>query len=190
MAGMTLYTMFDASVPPSSAYPGSAAVAGYLGGNTPHVWTPEEWRRFATLRQFPIWVGYLEADPAGHAADAAAAMQSLGWTPGHNDPASTRACILDFETEIDAAWVDAFANRIYTAGYVTIVYGSESTIIDNPARDGRWIALYNGEANIPDDPEAIGHQYRADVPWGNTQVDLSVITDTMLAHAGYGPRHG
>ena len=184
---MSLYSMFDASVPPSSAYPGAAAVAGYIGGNTPHVWTPAEWQRFPDLTQFPIWVGYLEADPAGHAADAAAAMERLGWTP---NAASRRACILDFETEIDAAWVDAFAAGILSAGYVTIVYGSESTIIDNPGRSGRWIALYNGAANIPNDPAAVGHQYRANVPWGNTQVDLSVITDDMLVHGGIGPRHG
>lgn len=179
--------MFDASVPPSSAYPGSAAVAGYLGGNTPHVWTPEEWQRFAGLRQFGIWVGYLEADPLGHATDAAAAMSRLGWAP--NRPAR-RAVLLDFETEIDAAWINAFAGEIWHAGYETLVYGSESTIIDNPGKEGRWIALYDNTPDIPDVPEAIGHQYRANVPWGNTQVDLSVITDEMLVHGGLGPRHG
>lgn len=186
---MTLHSMFDASVPPSSAYPGAEAVAGYIGGNTPHVWTPEEWRRFSNLRQFPIWVGYLEADPLGHATDAAAAMASLGWA-NHLDRAERRAVLLDFETEIDPAWVNAFGLEIWAAGYETFVYGSESTIVDNPTKEGRWIALYDNTPDIPDVPAAIGHQYKANVPWGNTQVDLSVITDQMLVHGGLGPRHG
>lgn len=183
---MSLYSMFDASVPPPSAYPGAAAVAGYIGGNTPHVWTPAEWQRFANLRQFPIWVGYLEADPVGHATDAAAAMERLGWA---RNQANRRAVIADFETEVDVAWLDAFGQTIWNAGYETLVYGSESTIVDNPVKEGRWIALYNSDPNIPTVPGAIGHQYKANVPWGGTQVDLSVITDTMLIHGGVGPRN-
>jgi len=31
---ISLYQMFDAAYPPSSPYPGSQAVAGYIGGNT------------------------------------------------------------------------------------------------------------------------------------------------------------
>src|SRR5258706_15218366 len=47
--------MFDASVPPASAPAGYRAVAGYIGGDTPHVWTKAEWRRFDQLPQLPIW---------------------------------------------------------------------------------------------------------------------------------------
>lgn len=184
---MTLYSMFDASVPPSSAYPGAQAVAGYIGGNTPHVWTPAEWQRFADLSQFPVWVGYLEGDPLGHATDAAAAMGRLGWSPF---AANRRAVLLDFETEVDPPWIDTFAGEIWQSGYQTFIYGSESTIVGNPGKEGRWIALYDGTPDIPNVPAAIGHQYRANVPWGNTQVDLSVITDEMLVHGGIGPRHG
>jgi hypothetical protein len=43
--------MFDASTPPASAPPGYRAVAGYIGGDTPHVWTGAEWRRFGKLRK-------------------------------------------------------------------------------------------------------------------------------------------
>ncbi len=48
--------MFDASVPPASAPAGYRAVAGYIGGDTPHVWTKAEWRRFDQLPKLPIWV--------------------------------------------------------------------------------------------------------------------------------------
>ena len=59
--------MFDASTPPSSAPPGYHAVAGYIGGDTPHVWTDAEWKRFGRLRKLPIWV---RSDPAAVNAEA------------------------------------------------------------------------------------------------------------------------
>src|SRR6202030_1784840 len=79
---MSLHRMFDAAYPPQRPYPGCQAVAGYIGGNTPHVWTRDEWRRFGGLVQFPIWTGYAEADPAGHGQQCAALMHDLGWRPG------------------------------------------------------------------------------------------------------------
>ena len=186
---MSLALGFDASTPPLTPYPGSRVAAGYIGGNTPHVWTGDEWRRFAQLYQAPIWVGYLEDDPAGHARDAVARMRSLGWSAGL-EGGNTRACILDFETEIDPAWVDAFAIIVRAAGYQTMPYGSQSTIMHDPQRAGRWIALYNDLPVLTGDPAAVGHQFRADVPWSNTQVDLSVWAAEALGHFGQGPRHG
>jgi hypothetical protein len=53
--------MFDARVPPASAPAGYRAVAGYIGGDTPHVWTDAEWKRFGSLPKLPIWV---RSDPA------------------------------------------------------------------------------------------------------------------------------
>jgi hypothetical protein len=183
---MTLYQAFDASNPPQNPYPGCKAVMGYVGGNTPHVWTLKEWQRFGNLVQFPIWVGYHEDHPEQHGNACVAAVKGLGWID-HFVP--RRAVILDFETEIDPAWVDAFGNVIWAAGYETLLYGSESTIVDNPVKEGRWIALYNGNMTIPPVPGAVGHQYKANVPWDGTVVDLSVITDEMMKHGGTGPRH-
>lgn len=189
---MTLHLAYDASRPPTEPYPGAEGVMGYVGGNTPHVWTLDEWLVVQHLRQWPIWVGYLEDDPATHAQAAVTAVRGLGWTPGGSD---RRAILLDFETETDPAWVDAFAIDVYAGGYETMVYGSAAFIEGNPVRSGRWIALYNGQQNIPAIPGAVGHQYQADVPFGHdaqgqpTAVDLSVVTDEMIAHSGYGPRH-
>lgn len=183
----SLHLMFDAAFPPGKPYPGAQAVAGYIGGNTPHIWTLDEWLRFQHLVQFPIWVGFNEADPIGHANDAVAAMKRLGWS---QNARNKRAVILDFETEIDPGWVNQFAGTINDHGYETMPYGSESTIVSNPSRSGRWVALYDGQMDIPNVTDAIGHQFRADVPWDGTQVDLSVITDTMYSHGGVGPRHG
>ena len=104
--------MFDAADPPSSPYPGCQAVAGYIGGNTPHVWTAAEWQRFGHLRQFPIWTGYAEANPAHHGQQAVAAMRARGWAAGRPD---RRAVIVDEETEVNAAWIDAFAAVVWAA---------------------------------------------------------------------------
>lgn len=182
---MSLHRMFDAAYPPAAAYPGSDAVAGYIGGNTPHIWTLAEWQRFLHLVQFPIWVGYQESDPVTHGQSAAKAMRDLGWRPNAE---IRRACILDFETEVNTAWVDTFASEIWTAGYETLVYGSADTVVNNPEKEGRWIALYDNQASIPPLPGAIGHQYRANVAWESTHVDLSVISDDMMVHGGQGER--
>lgn len=182
---MTLHMMFDASSPPAAAYPGCEACAGYIGGNTPHVWTLDEWKRFQHLVQFPIWVGYQESDASVHGQAAAKAMHDLGWRP--NAP-RRRACILDFETEINSEWVNGFATEIWNAGYETLVYESESTIQSVPVKEGRWVAAYDGRAVIPAVPGAVAHQYKANVPWESTQVDLSVIDDEMMSHGGQGER--
>ena len=182
---MSLYRMFDAAFPPPSAYPGCQAVAGYIGGNTPHVWTVAEWQRFSHLVQFPIWVGYNEADPVGHAQLCVETMHSFGWAAFRPQ---RRAVILDEETQVDAAWVDEFAGVIWGAGFETFMYGSLATILHDPPKEGYLIADWNDVPAIPPYPNVIGCQYSPNVPWQGTQVDLSVITADMLAHGGIGAR--
>jgi hypothetical protein len=184
---MTLTLGFDASSPPAAAYPNAGAVLGYIGGNTPHVWTVAEWLRFQHLRQFPIWVGYQESDPAEHAREAVDAMERLGWTPHAN---TRRAVIVDEETQVDGPWINTFAQGILDGGYVTIVYESLAVLLDNPHRTGVWVADWNNVPQLPEGFPVIGCQYRANVAWENTQVDLSVLSDAMIIHGGYGPRHG
>lgn len=184
----TLSLMYDAAFPPSTPYPGARAAALYIGGNALRVATASDWLNVQHLTQFPIWVGAGESDPTGHAAQCVSIMKSLGFEAGFTS-AFRRAVLLDFETEVDPAWVNSFGSVIWGSGYSTLVYGSESTIVDNPAKEGRWIALYDNRPDIPPGLGAVGHQFRANVAWDNTQVDLSVITDAMMARGGIGPRH-
>jgi hypothetical protein len=181
----SLVLAFDAAYPPAVAYPNTKAVFGYLGGNAVNVWSLADWLRFQHLVQFPTWVGAGEDSPEAHGINAVAAMHGRGWRPGDRN---RRMIMLDFETEVDPSWIDTFASQIWRGGYQTGVYGSASTIVDNPPKEGRWIALYNGEKNLPDISGAIGHQFAADVPWESTQVDLSVVTTGMLAYGGLGAR--
>jgi hypothetical protein len=177
--------MFDAAYPPASAFPGCQAVAGYIGGNTPHVWQLSEWDSFADLVQFPIWTGYLEADPGLHAEQCAAAMHALGWKPG---APNRRGVILDEETQVDGPWVDTFAAGIWAAGYQTFVYGSLATVMQNPPKEGYLVADWNGIPAIPPYVNVLGCQYEANVAWQGTTVDLSVISYQMLVHGGVGAR--
>ena len=129
---MTLYKCFDVAFPPQSAPDGAQAVLGYLGreGQTPHVWTMPEWDRFAHLRQYPAWVPDFGADPGAEAVQAVLAMLDHGWAPRQ---AETRAIVCDLETSVHPGWYQAWADRIGTEGFVSVAYGSLSTVLENAA---------------------------------------------------------
>jgi hypothetical protein len=132
--------MFDASTPPTTAPAGYKAVAGYIGGDTPHVWTDAEWRRFSKLRKLPIWV---RSDPANVVAetDAFGALQRLFEL---NVPRGVNVA-LDLETAVDFDYVRMFHRVIRWAGYYLWVYGSASTVFNNPHADGYWVADFAGK---------------------------------------------
>jgi hypothetical protein len=177
--------MFDASIPPAQAYPGCVAVAGYIGGNTPHIWTIPEWQRFGALVQFPIWVGAGRSDGAYDGQAAAGAMHAHGWNPGSPN---RRGCVLDMEGQVNPGYVDEFGVSIWQAGYQTFIYEDLAALGGNPAKEGIWLALWDGLADIPAYAAVLAHQYLPNVAWQGTTVDLSTITDNMLAHGGIGAR--
>lgn len=133
--------MFDASTPPAAAPAGYGAVAGYIGGSTPHVWTPAEWARFGPLKKLPVWVASAAAGPStGAVIEAFAALQQL-YRLGV--PKSTPVA-LDMETRADPGYVTSFGRVMSWAGYLTWVYGSASTVFANPPLSGYWVADYAG----------------------------------------------
>ena len=127
--------MFDASVPPASAPGGYRAVAGYIGGNTPHVWTEAEWKRFGKLHKLPIWV---RSDPANVDAedDAFGALKRLYEL---RVPRGITV-VMDLEAAVDACYVHKFQSVMRWAGFYAWVYGSVSTVFKNPPADGYWVA--------------------------------------------------
>lgn len=180
--------MFDAAFPPSRPYPGCAAVAGYIGGNTPHPWTSAEWQPFKGLAQLPIWVGYQEADPTGHAADAAAAARRLGWDAFHTP--AWRAIVLDQEAELDRDWIAAFGHQLQHQGFLCWPYNSGSVLSagGDPPGYSVWLPTWDDVATIPHLPNVIAAQYRPNVAFDGTAVDLSVVDTSALVSFGYGPR--
>lgn len=182
---------FDAAFPPQKAPAGHKAVFGYIGGNTPHVWTLAEWLRFQHLYQFPIWTGYHESHPVQMAKDAVSAALSLGWL---RHPRHPRVIFNDFETEIDPEWSNAFADQVKSEGFITATYGSLSFVLKNKRHNGYfWTAEFNGLAELPDSISpgsvVIADQYLGNVTWENTEIDLNVVDEKFLRHAGTGPRH-
>jgi hypothetical protein len=187
---MTLYRMFDASRPPAEPFPGCYAVAGYIGGNTPHVWTLAEWQRFGHLRQLPIWVADLRPtglSAYGQAHAAVSAAEDLGWAPNRHE---RRAIGLDLETAEVPDFVAVFAEVLHLAGFSCWPYGSAAFLFANPTEDGYWVAEYPGPGPVIRYPgeDVVAHQYAADVAWRDGAVDLSVISGAGLEHLGRGPR--
>lgn len=182
-----LFRGFDAAVPPPEPYPGCQAALGYLGpaGRTPHVWTLEEWLRFAMLRQAGIWLYDPAADASAAGRAAAAAAKALGWFPF----AKVRRLIwLDMEMTEDRPWIAAWAAAVWDAGFVAGDYRSLSSVVPggDPVLD-KWVADWDSIPEI-EWPQVKGHQYKAQVPFGGTFVDLNVFSGSILASFGHGPR--
>jgi len=132
--------MFDASVPPASAPAGYRAVAGYIGGDTPHVWTDAEWKRFDGLHKLPIWVRSNPADVDGE-VEAFGALRRLYQL---RVPREITVAI-DLETAVNDSYVRKFHSVMRWAGYFVWVYGSASTVFENPVAEGYWVADYAGK---------------------------------------------
>lgn len=185
----SVYQVFDAAYPPMFAPPGTAGVLGYVGrpGFTPHVWTPDEWRRFEHLRQYPCWLPDRRLAPDADAWDAVNTVTKLGWA--RFDEPDTRAIVLDGEADQFRAWYTVWAATVQQAGFHPVDYGSLSTVFGNAAYDV-WAANWDGIPALIPGQVIHGDQFRAGVPWHGTMLDLSVIDGDMLARGGVGPRHG
>ena len=139
------YKMLDTSNPGTAKLPaGYHAVAGYIGGDTPHVWTDAQWGQFRGVPKLPI---YVDDYKTGHAAGVAdgwnclTRLFALGVRPGV-------AVAYDIETSKDALRAAGFATVLNWAGFVVWLYGSRSTLLTIPFND-YWIADYTGVAHWP-----------------------------------------
>lgn len=163
---MALRRMWDASIPPASP-PHWEATAGYIGGNTPHVWTDAEWRRQTARWRLPIFVRSHDGNPTEDAAEATA------WLEAHNVPKGATLA-LDYETRIDAAYLAAFDQAV--VGWPVMVYGTRRTVLQNPEPSGGyWDAQWN---NIPHlNPGSAATQYGGDTTLGQPY-DASLVADS------------
>jgi hypothetical protein len=186
---MSLRRMFDASRPPSKPFPNTTGVAGYIGGNTPHVWTVDEWNDASNNgehRMLPIWVGFHEDAPEEHAREAWKKAVDLGWAQYRH-----RYIALDMEDDThDHKWCQIFAGILHENGFKTLEYRSLSAILvdPTPALIDNWVAHWNVNPNLSEAPRTEAFQYTNDVPFDNTVVDLSVITATCYDNMGRGMR--
>lgn len=168
---MTTSQMYDAAWPPGHP-PAWPVVAGYLGGDTPHVWSVAEWDHQPARYRLPIWVrsnpGAVSA--ATDTAAAVSAAHKLGVPRG-------ATIALDFETAVMPSYVAAFDKVMTAAGYGTILYGSASTVRKNPQPSrGFWIAEWTGSPHLV--PGSAATQYAGSRSTGGAY-DSSVIATSV-----------
>jgi hypothetical protein len=168
---------YDTADPAGKRLPADAGgVAGYIGGDTPHVWTKSEWRRFGKMPKLPIYVRSNEGNPVSDAGVALMRLYQIGATRGC-------AVALDLELRVDPPYVLEFGRILQFFGYRVLVYGSLSTVFRNPPLNGYWVAHYTGNA-APEKPltgKVRGVQY-ADAQMTGVPWDVSEFKPWQLDH--------
>lgn|SRR6185437_8776051 len=165
------FKMLDTSNPGAAMLPaGYKAVAGYIGGDTPHVWSPQQWKQFKGVRKLPIWVDDIKTGPAAGEADGWACLEALfklGVPTG-------KVVAYDIETSKDANRAYAFAKVLNYAGFVVWLYGSRSTVLTIQFAD-YWVADYTNVPHWPTVRATRACQYEANVAIAGVTWDVSVI---------------
>ena len=170
--------LYDASSPPPDPH---LDVCGfYIGGDTPHVWSDAEIARQSARWRLPIYV----CDNPGQRNAAADAAAAIGWLRSHGVPRGS-ALALDFETAVDGAYVTAFDNAVRSAGWTLLLYGSLSSVTQNPRPSaGYWTASWTGTPHL--DAGAAATQYISDTQLGRPY-DLSEVSDALVLWDTQGP---
>ena len=171
--------MYDASTPPA-APPHWHVAAGYIGGDTPHVWSMEEWRAQWAPELLPIWAATGRPDtPQAGIADAdliATRLDVLGVPQGCS-------VVVDTETEIYGDYLEALDFELAKLRHPLINYGSYSFVTQNPdTAGGRWAAQWTD--HIMAGVDLIGRDRIIAVQWADdvmlhTGYDASVIEDAV-----------
>lgn len=164
--------MLDTSDPGTSSLPkGYSAVAGYAGGDTPHVWTREQWARFEGIPKLPI---YVDDKKTGRLAgvqdgwDCLQKLMALGVPAGKGF-----AVAYDIETSKDADRAHGFRSVLQWAGFRVWLYGSRSTVLTIPF-ENYWVADFTGKPHWPL-RHARACQFTPDVAIDGITWDVSVI---------------
>ena len=168
---MTTLTGYDASEPPANP-PATDVVGFYIGGDTPHVWTPAEIARQTARYRLPIWV---RSNPYGvvYVNDSAACVAAL---KAIQAPRGT-CVVLDLETAVDVDYCNTMGWDLAANGYTALVYGSSSTLFKNPKLGGYWVALGEGPLVIP--ANCVGAQWGGPAAWDNDLfIDTLALWDT------------
>ena len=162
---------YDASSPPPDPH---LDVCGfYIGGDTPHVWTDAEIAGQSARWRLPIYVcdNPARRDPVSDAGDA------VGWMRAHHVPAGC-ALALDYEMAKDATYLEQFDSVVRAAGWTVLLYGSQSTVEQNPRPSaGYWTASWTQAPHL--DSGAAMTQYASDAQLGRPY-DLSVVSDSLV----------
>lgn len=136
-------TFYDAAYPPSNP-PATDGVCFYIGGDTPHIWSKAEVAAQPARYRLPVFV---RSNPNGASAtnDVTSAVKQLH---AYGVPEGSLVA-WDLETAADAGYIIAVYRLLKAAGYVLIVYGSQSTVFGNDNPDGLyWGADWTGRQHL------------------------------------------
>ena len=126
-------TFYDSAFPPAVPPP-TDGVCIYIGGDTIHVWTPEEIGMQPARYRLPVFVRSNPLGIAGVAPDVNAALTHLAAIK------APRGILVafDLETAADKTYIAGIYTGLLAAGYQLIVYGSQSTVMGNDNPDGLY----------------------------------------------------
>ncbi len=161
--------MYDASVPPVNP-PDWEIVAGYIGGDTPRIWTNAQWDSQPVPFRLPIFTRNIGGDPF---LDAEYVNR---WMSQHKVPLDCFVA-LDFETRVDRSYLLNFDGAVK---WPVMVYGSKSTVTKNPEPSGGyWVADWPPPGVQPT-PHLVSWsmatQYSNSRPFGGAY-DASLVSD-------------
>jgi hypothetical protein len=119
---------------------------------------------------------YVCSDPGSRSASSDAAV-AVRWLRAHNVPRGA-AVALDYETAVNGSYVTSFDAEIRAAGWTTLLYGSLSSVKQNPRPSaGYWTASWTGSAHL--DSGAAATQWASDTQLGKPY-DLSEVSDSLV----------
>lgn len=169
---------YDSAWPDNPAPAGDQVVMGYIGGDTPHVWSLADWNSQPARYRIPIWT---RDNPGGYsgtteAQAALAKLDSLGAPRGIT-------VVIDFELAQDADYVLKFDAVMVAAGNKTALYGSKSTLFNNPRPSaGYFPADLTGVPHLY--PGTLLTQYQFESNWDDDVVSSSLpLWDTRTQPA-------
>lgn len=166
--------MYDAAYPPADP-PKWPAVAGYIGGDTPHVWTDAEWDAQPAQYRLPIFVHTGADDPKAGDSDG---KLIVAWLDGHKVPLGSSA-VIDTETSTYSAYLSAMDSVVTAASYKLVNYGSLNYVLKNTLTSGgRWTADWTGVQHIDDVTGVVATQW-ADATQLGTDYDASLCENSM-----------
>jgi peptidoglycan hydrolase-like protein with peptidoglycan-binding domain len=137
---MNSLTFYDASTPPAHPPAGADGVCGYIGGDTPYIWSLADWNSQSARYRLPI---FTRSDPPGPGAqaDVTAALDQL------HVIGAPKGCLVawDFESAVNAGYTQQVYSLLHQANYVLMAYGSVSSVFGNKDPDGYyWGAQWTG----------------------------------------------
>jgi len=167
---------YDAAWAPGSPPNGDQVVMGYGGGDTPHVWSLADWNSQPARFRLPIWT---RDNPAGRDG-AAEARAFLAYLDSVGAPRGILT-VLDYETAVDAVFVASFDGVMVAAGDKVALYGSKSTLFQNPKPSGGYFP-----ADLTGSPHLYAGtlltQYAFEQAWDDDTISAAaVLWDTRPA---------